>query len=72
MGIDANKYKDWDSYPAVVNEVELCVMLPKGLTLEKAATFSEDKAARHVIVLSKAKSNWKCIWPQAEQLTKAA
>jgi CheY-like chemotaxis protein len=66
LGIDHIKYKDWDSYPALVEDMELCVLLPKGLGLEKAAKFDELKAHQHIIVLAKAKSHWKCVWPHGE------
>jgi DNA-binding response OmpR family regulator len=71
-GVDPNKYQDWNVYSSHYNGVDLCVLLPKGLAVQTAATLSEDKAATQIVVLSKARKNWRCVWPHEENAEQAA
>ncbi len=64
-GLDAARYQDWGAYSAVAGERELCVLLQRGTTLEQAAGLTEEQAQRKVMVLSKSRTVWKCVWPSA-------
>src|SRR4051812_973889 len=39
-GLDASRYQDWGAFACTYNERELCILLQRGLTLEKAATLN--------------------------------
>ncbi len=58
--------KSWDAYPQSLSGIKICILLPKGMTLQDAVKLDEASAvARGVIVLRENGSAWQKAWPLA-------
>jgi DNA-binding response OmpR family regulator len=75
-GLEASRYVDWGAFTCTFEERDLCVLLQQGLTIDQALKLNETQALSQVLVLAKARSRWKCVWPtlkpQAAIRSKAA
>jgi CheY-like chemotaxis protein len=61
------KYSNFDVYPVLHQEIELCVLLPKNVKPSAVAELSEEEMSKQVIVLAKGTTSWKCIYPTKQE-----
>lgn len=65
-GLDLSRYRHWTAIPAIVKGRHLCVLLPEGLLLSRAAQMTEFEALQKVVVLARFRSLWTGVWPPSE------
>ena len=64
--------KSWDAYPQTLSGIKICILLPKGMTLQDAGKLDEASAvARGIIILRENGPAWQKAWPLAGAPTKS-
>lgn len=56
----------WDSYPVKYKDVELCLLIPRGVRPARFARALTDDMEKRVLVFFKHPQKWKRIWPMKD------
>lgn len=68
LGLTEYNVLHWDSYPVKYKDVELCVLVPRGVRPERFARALTDDMEKRVLVFFRHPQKWKRIWPTIGKL----
>lgn len=54
----------WDAYPATHQDVELCILIPRGVRPNSLSLLDETKAKDKILAFFKHPTRWKLAWPR--------
>lgn len=61
-----NKYRAFNAYGGKYQNREICVLIRKDLSLEKALALPDYEAEKKILVLAKTRKHWKGVWPSPD------
>lgn len=56
---------NWDPYPVKFKDMNLCILVPRGIRPERFARALSDEMEKRVVVFFRHPQKWKRIWPTA-------
>ena len=63
-GLNLAEYPNNDLYPTDFNGIELCLLLPRGMTIETATALPAE-SFHELKVMQKLRDKWRQVWPKA-------
>lgn len=58
----------WDAYPAKYENVDLCVLIPRGVRPHSLSLLDESRARDKILIFCKHPHRWKHVWPREVRL----